>query len=491
MKKILMTVAALCAAATLALPLAACSGQSGLSAYDIAVENGFSGTEQEWLDSLKGEDGQDGAKGDKGDPGEKGDKGDKGDTGAAGADGQDGERGSKWFYGKGTPGSSAIEETVIEGDMYFCTADNSIWYYEDGMWKLISSLGGEEETKVATPETFADLVASAQENDVIKLSEGVYGGGEGITLDKALTFVSDGVPEFTKLTLNKDVKIDCNIKVADLIVNTGATLTCTGRIWSDGDMNISGGGTVSAVVYKPTDAQSREDFAAVRSGGSLTISGTAVTCNYIAGSGDITIDGGAKVTVYGGNDSVFENGSNKGVNGVHASGKKLVISGAGTELNVIYTDDANSSPAAIEAESVTVDGATLNVTKTENAVSWNFAVWFQGTEGNRFLKATNGAQVIVDVDPGANNVFGAIESTTNQAEGLFVSAGTGGEKNTKMTVITPEGKFQKNLVREGSELVEWLTPEQAAAGEETQPDTEDPVEGPDEEDPAAEGSPAE
>ena len=215
MKKLLMTVAALCAAATLALPLAACSGQSGLSAYDIAVENGFIGTEQEWLDSLKGEDGQDGAKGDKGDPGEKGDKGDKGDTGAAGedgqdgakgdkgdpgekgdkgdtgaagADGQDGERGSKWFYGEETPGSSTIEETVIEGDMYFCTADNSIWYYEDGMWKLISSLGGESETKVATPETFADLVASAQENDVIKLSEGVYGGEEGITLDKSSYF---------------------------------------------------------------------------------------------------------------------------------------------------------------------------------------------------------------------------------------------------------------------------------------------------------------
>lgn len=32
-------------------------GDSGLSAYQIAVKNGFVGTEQEWLDSLKGEDG--------------------------------------------------------------------------------------------------------------------------------------------------------------------------------------------------------------------------------------------------------------------------------------------------------------------------------------------------------------------------------------------------------------------------------------------------
>ena len=36
------------------------NGQDGKSAYDIAVEQGFVGTEQEWLESLKGQDGQDG-----------------------------------------------------------------------------------------------------------------------------------------------------------------------------------------------------------------------------------------------------------------------------------------------------------------------------------------------------------------------------------------------------------------------------------------------
>lgn len=35
-------------------------GKNGLSAYEIAKQNGFSGTEQEWLDSLKGKDGIDG-----------------------------------------------------------------------------------------------------------------------------------------------------------------------------------------------------------------------------------------------------------------------------------------------------------------------------------------------------------------------------------------------------------------------------------------------
>lgn len=36
------------------------SGEPGKSAYEIAVDNGFEGTEEEWLESLKGEDGKDG-----------------------------------------------------------------------------------------------------------------------------------------------------------------------------------------------------------------------------------------------------------------------------------------------------------------------------------------------------------------------------------------------------------------------------------------------
>lgn len=35
-------------------------GKDGLSAYEIALKNGFVGTESEWLDSLKGKDGEDG-----------------------------------------------------------------------------------------------------------------------------------------------------------------------------------------------------------------------------------------------------------------------------------------------------------------------------------------------------------------------------------------------------------------------------------------------
>ena len=69
----------------------------GKSAYAIAVAHGFRGTEQEWLDSLKGLQGPQGEPGPKGDPFRyedftpeqlealKGPKGDKGEDGRAGA----------------------------------------------------------------------------------------------------------------------------------------------------------------------------------------------------------------------------------------------------------------------------------------------------------------------------------------------------------------------------------------------------------------------
>lgn len=48
------------------------TGADGKSAYEIAVENGFEGTEEEWLASLKGEPGIQGATGDKGEAGKDG-----------------------------------------------------------------------------------------------------------------------------------------------------------------------------------------------------------------------------------------------------------------------------------------------------------------------------------------------------------------------------------------------------------------------------------
>ncbi len=56
------------------------SGANGLSAYELAVSQGFEGSMEDWLLSLVGSTGQIGAKGDEGDKGDKGDKGEAGVT---------------------------------------------------------------------------------------------------------------------------------------------------------------------------------------------------------------------------------------------------------------------------------------------------------------------------------------------------------------------------------------------------------------------------
>ena len=123
-------------------------GKDGKSAYEVAVKNGFEGTEADWLDSLKGEQGDKGdaftyedftdeqlaslkgadgtmtfedlteaqkasLKGDKGDKGEQGEKGEKGDTGDTGATGAKGDKGDKGE--KGDTGNSGVY--LGSGDM--------------------------------------------------------------------------------------------------------------------------------------------------------------------------------------------------------------------------------------------------------------------------------------------------------------------------------------------------------------------------------------
>lgn len=70
-------------------------GADGLSAYEVAKENGFTGTQAQWLASLVGPHGAKGDKGDKGDTGATGPQGPKGAQGPTGATGATGPQGLK------------------------------------------------------------------------------------------------------------------------------------------------------------------------------------------------------------------------------------------------------------------------------------------------------------------------------------------------------------------------------------------------------------
>lgn len=84
-------------------------GEKGYSAYELAVKNGYTGTETEWLATLKGE------KGEKGEPGTNGSDGKPGKDGVDGANGTDGKPGAN--------GLSAYELAAKNG----FTGNESAW----------------------------------------------------------------------------------------------------------------------------------------------------------------------------------------------------------------------------------------------------------------------------------------------------------------------------------------------------------------------------
>ena len=85
-------------------------GTDGKSAYAIAVEHGYEDSEEKWLLSLNGE---------KGDTGERGEKGDTGDRGLQGVPGEKGEKGDAGVAGK--DGFSPIANVVKDGSVITIT----------------------------------------------------------------------------------------------------------------------------------------------------------------------------------------------------------------------------------------------------------------------------------------------------------------------------------------------------------------------------------
>lgn len=94
------------------------NGQNGLSAYEIAKNGGFIGTEEEWLKSLKGADGAKGEKGEQGLQGIQGEKGQNGKDGTNGTNGIDGKtpvKGTDYFTAEDKTEFTAEVAKSLEG----------------------------------------------------------------------------------------------------------------------------------------------------------------------------------------------------------------------------------------------------------------------------------------------------------------------------------------------------------------------------------------
>lgn len=125
--------------------LSGAQGIQGLSAYQVAVQHGFEGTEAEWLISLKGEKGETGPKGDKGDTGEKGPQGPKGETGPQGPKG---ETGSGLNIKGELDSESQLPQEGVSGDAWLISGNLYVYVGENGnvvsnpKWSNVGSIQG-------------------------------------------------------------------------------------------------------------------------------------------------------------------------------------------------------------------------------------------------------------------------------------------------------------------------------------------------------------
>lgn len=132
------------------------------TAYDIAVDNGFSGTEEEWVKSIKGE------KGEQGKPGKDGEsfsfedlteeqlnmlKGKQGDKGADGKDGRDGKSSYELAVEEGFQGELAEYLDSLHGEK------GEPLKFSDLTEEQIQSLKGQDGTM-----TFEDLTEEQKES---------------------------------------------------------------------------------------------------------------------------------------------------------------------------------------------------------------------------------------------------------------------------------------------------------------------------------------
>lgn len=155
-------------------------GADGRSAYEVAVDNGFVGTEEQWLEYLR--------------QGPKGDKGDKGDTGATGPQGPQGIPGQDgadalWdFRGEFSEiNSYAVGDVVTyAGQTWYCiVASGPSSTPGSGNWTLLAAKGSQGDVG---PQGEQGVQGEAGETQVIAYTHNQGAVSSTWTIDHGLTF---------------------------------------------------------------------------------------------------------------------------------------------------------------------------------------------------------------------------------------------------------------------------------------------------------------
>ena len=141
------------------------NGDVGKSAYDVWLDEGNTGNEQDFLNSLKG------AKGDSGDNGTNGANGSKGATGDAG------QRGTKITYGAYDPYNDD-DDDCIDGDLYIQTETWHLYRYDSSQvvnkWVDCGCIKGEDGKAPVKGDPVISFGHSGKAEIIVNLEQGLY-----------------------------------------------------------------------------------------------------------------------------------------------------------------------------------------------------------------------------------------------------------------------------------------------------------------------------
>lgn len=218
-------------------------GPRGYSAYEVAVQEGYIGTEDEWLLSLKGPQGNPGPKGERGLQGPRGQQGTQGPQGPQGPKGEQGPKGDTgesgvwtkketppagykvWITPDGKAGTIPTKVSELENDAHYVTEEDVEDFTSIYVGKREDA---PESSKIVIEETNAPNSLGTASGTNIELTDSANVDLVSLKLDGKSTQETRSGKNLLKLTFQT-------------ITKNGITLTNNG----DGTFNVNGTATAN------------------------------------------------------------------------------------------------------------------------------------------------------------------------------------------------------------------------------------------------------
>ena len=232
-------------------------GLDGESAYEIAVDHGYEGTEEEWLASLVGPQGPAGPQGEQGIQGPKGDKGNTGETGPAGADGQDGAIGPQGPKGDtgatGPQGPKGEDGTEVIANPTLAGGEASLTSIEIDSTKYSIPSGGEQyELPVASANALGGIRAETKTSAETNEAKVDPNTGKIYVGNASPTDIENAVNAY--LTLNPPSVADGSITKAKLATAIQGDVDAVDAMLESEDISYSAGAGVPNLLDIPDTA---------------------------------------------------------------------------------------------------------------------------------------------------------------------------------------------------------------------------------------------